>query len=894
MKFLSSFVFFFSRLLALLGLGLSLRAGAAITVVDQSWVKVAQASGDDYMHFPRALAFEVESGGVISKKILINWQTNRDVVQFPMTHGWMGSPNGAATWDTPAPTATPELDLMGAIRRLMDGTLLAIPYYPSPSVSNVTTFTFTYHTSTDNGLTWTVRSNAGTVNMGGQPINSFRFHRGIIQNSDGTLLLPAYLRFTGDTDQHNALMRSTDGGASWNFLSSISRNSGIYYNETAIVRCVNGSLLAVFRSEGNPLRYRRSTDEGLTWGAAAADLPGVPANSGVDPYLWLMPDGVLVLSYGNNVPGNMRHCTLAFSEDGNGTSWSNVTQTFTSSTTGLGNKSSGYTSVVPLSAHRFLQVSDRALYNYYGSTLHPTPNPFSIWTKTVDIVLNQSGQLDLKSRFSAGTISVTTDLTLINGTFPEARLSGAFDGSTECWSGAFKTGTSGSYTIDLQQVQNLNAVGICLQINTPQSATVELSANGAAWTTVKTYTNATHQALNYTSITATPTRYVRVTVTGNGPRVSLNEIELYAAASTITLPTQPLSQVVAAGASLTLPVAASGAAPFTYQWFKDGVAIAGATAASYSVAAASAATAGNYTVVVSNATDSITSVPATVTIGTPVPGRLANLSVRAVAGTDAQTLIVGFIIGGGSKQVLLRGLGPTLALSPFNLSGTLPDPKLQIFGSSPSLPSNENWGDGNASATLSAVFTASGAYPLDPASKDAALHTTLAGGVYTAWVTGAPGTSGVALAEIFDPEGTGAAGRLANISARAQVGTGANVLIVGFIISGNVPKQVLIRAIGPGLAGPPYNVTGVLADPKIELYPDGAKVPSVTNDNWGDNGAAGTLSAAFAATGAATLKDPASKDSALLLTLTPGSYTAVVSGVGGTTGVALVELFETP
>ena len=126
------------------------------------------------------------------------------------------------------------------------------------------------------------------------------------------------------------------------------------------------------------------------------------------------------------------------------------------------------------------------------------------------------------------------------------------------------------------------------------------------------------------------------------------------------------------------------------------------------------------------------------------------------------------------------------------------------------------------------------------------------------------------------------------------MGTGDNVLIVGFIISGNVPKQILIRAVGPTLAGAPYNVPGGLADPRIDIYPAGASVPSVSNDNWADNGAGPALSAAFSATGAQALPDTSSKDAALLLTLPPGSYTAIVSGVNSTTGVALTELFQMP
>ena len=121
---------------------------------------------------------------------------------------------------------------------------------------------------------------------------------------------------------------------------------------------------------------------------------------------------------------------------------------------------------------------------------------------------------------------------------------------------------------------------------------------------------------------------------------------------------------------------------------------------------------------------------------------------------------------------------------------------------------------------------------------------------------------------------------------RSSAGTGDNILIAGFVVTGNSPKTLLIRAIGPTLTN--YGVSGVLTDPKLELYAGNTKIGE--NDNWGG---ATVLSNAFSATQAFPL--PAnSKDAALLVTLQPGVYSAQVSGVGGTTGVALVEVYEMP
>jgi Tol biopolymer transport system component len=127
-------------------------------------------------------------------------------------------------------------------------------------------------------------------------------------------------------------------------------------------------------------------------------------------------------------------------------------------------------------------------------------------------------------------------------------------------------------------------------------------------------------------------------------------------------------------------------------------------------------------------------------------------------------------------------------------------------------------------------------------------------------------------------------GFLRNLSTRGQVGTGANILIAGFVVGGTTPKQVLIRAVGPTLSS--FGITGTLADPQLDLFSGSSRI--ATNDNW--NGAS-QLSTAASQAGAFPLP-AASRDSALLVTLAPGSYTAQVSGVGGTSGVALVELYD--
>ena len=351
---------------------------------------------------------------------------------------------------------------------------------------------------------------------------------------------------------------------------------------------------------------------------------------------------------------------------------------------------------------------------------------------------------------------------------------------------------------------------------------------------------------------------------------------------------QPRSQTIAPGGSVTLTVTVPGAT--TYQWRRNGTNIVGATTAAYTLASLTTAANATYSVVVGNGTDSVTSAGAVLLVETPNPGRLINLSVRTSAGTGAQTLIAGFVVGGtGSKQVLVRAIGPTLGV--FGVTGALADPQLGLFNaSSTQIATNTVWGGG---ATLTNAFAAVGAFALGATSRDAALLSPLtASGAsgYSAQVVSASGGTGVALVEAYDADGATSTTRFINLSARTVAGTGAQTLIAGFVLSGNVPRTLLIRGVGPGLNQ--FGVTGTLANPRLELHTTINNVDTTvaTNTGWAGSPA---LAAAFTQVGAFPL--PAtSADAALLLTLAPGSYTAQVAGVGGTTGVALVEVYEVP
>jgi hypothetical protein len=259
---------------------------------------------------------------------------------------------------------------------------------------------------------------------------------------------------------------------------------------------------------------------------------------------------------------------------------------------------------------------------------------------------------------------------------------------------------------------------------------------------------------------------------------------------------------------------------------------------------------------------------------------LVNVSIRATAGTGTNTLIAGFVLSGaGSKPMLLRGIGPTL--SDYKVSDPLVDPSIVLYNSGgASLGKNDDWG---GASTLSSTFARLGAFSLAASSKDAALLTPLTAGPRTMHVTTSNSTSGTALAEVYDADTSSTDLHLVNISGRGAVDASSN-LIAGFVINGTGSMNVLVRAVGPTLTD--QGVTGVLSNPKVTIY-NSSGVSLASNDDWGGSTA---LSSSFTQVGAFNLP-ASSQDAAILLTLTPGPYTAVVSGINGTTGVALVEVY---
>lgn len=348
---------------------------------------------------------------------------------------------------------------------------------------------------------------------------------------------------------------------------------------------------------------------------------------------------------------------------------------------------------------------------------------------------------------------------------------------------------------------------------------------------------------------------------------------------------QPASQTVAPGGSATFTASATGGT-VTYQWRKNGTAIAGATDSMLTLSNLTTADAADYTVVASSSSGQTTSRFARLIVENPHPGNLTNMSVRAVAGFGGQPLIVGFVASGTGKQILVRAIGPTLG-SMFGVPGSLADPIMEVHLPNADLAAtNDDWGANGMAAQMMQIFASVGAFvPASQASKDSAAVVT-AEGARTVHVNGVGGTNGVVLVECYDL-GAGS-GALVNVSARNHVGTGGDILIAGFIIGGNTPRRVLVRALGPRLQD--FGVNGVLADPQLEVHAtvNGQDMVFAANDNWGDEANAAEMNPLTP-----TLTLPAgSKDSAVLITLPPGAFTAQVKGPGTSTGEALVEIYD--
>ncbi len=271
------------------------------------------------------------------------------------------------------------------------------------------------------------------------------------------------------------------------------------------------------------------------------------------------------------------------------------------------------------------------------------------------------------------------------------------------------------------------------------------------------------------------------------------------------------------------------------------------------------------------------------------PSGVVNISTRLDVGMSDDVLIGGFIITGNApKKVLIRAIGPSLANAVPPVAGALPDPVLELHFPDGTFVTNDNWQD-----SQEAEIEATGIPPTNP--LESAMVATLApldpmvsgSGAYTVVVRGKNGGTGVGLVEVYDL-GTASLdissqAQLANISTRGNVQTGDNVMIGGIIVKGSAAANVLARAIGPELTA--QGVANALQDTTLDLY-NGNGTLLASNDEWQSTQEQEIIDTTIPPT------DP--RESAIVATLDPGNYTAIVRGKNNTTGVALVEAYVLP
>jgi hypothetical protein len=270
--------------------------------------------------------------------------------------------------------------------------------------------------------------------------------------------------------------------------------------------------------------------------------------------------------------------------------------------------------------------------------------------------------------------------------------------------------------------------------------------------------------------------------------------------------------------------------------------------------------------------------------------RLGNISTRANVGTGANVAIAGFVISGtDSKPVLIRAIGPTMSV--FGFPSPLAAPKLELFNASnTSIATNTGWSTAPNTTAIAAAAIQAGAFALSATSADSVIFTTLAPGNYTAIVSSSNGGTGVALVEVYDLSAATTGQKLFNISTRANAGTGLNTLAAGFVINGVSPKRLLIRGVGPGLVQ--LGVPGALAQTQLQVFSSTNTVVA-QNTGWGTSADASAIAAAATSVGAFPLV-AGSGDSALIISLAPGNYTAQINPVGSAGGVAILEVYELP
>jgi sugar lactone lactonase YvrE len=509
-----------------------------------------------------------------------------------------------------------------------------------------------------------------------------------------------------------------------------------------------------------------------------------------------------------------------------------------------------------------------------------TPSPTYQWYKdgiAVSGATDATLGLSSVTSTNAGNYSVTVASGLVTYTSAATQLQ------------VFAPGTPvSSVVIVTQPTDRTVAAGqsttFTVEATSAQPLTYQWAKNGSAITgaTSATYTVASAQSNDVAQYTVTVSDGASTATTANAALTVTGGTSAVAPAIT----TQPVSQTANVGSSVSFTVGASGTPSPTFQWEKDGVTLAnggtlsGATSATLTISSVTSSDAGTYKAYATNSAGTAVSNAAILTVGqTPPPGGptawLTNLSVRTTMDAG-QTLTVGMYVNGGAENILVRGAGP--ALTPW-VDTPMADPRLDLYKDQTFIYSNDNW-----DYALRDTFTSVAAFPFAQGSKDAAFVQSLSGS-HSIRINGTgPGTvlvEGYAL-------GAGNSPRLTNISALNRTAAGGDILTAGFYVSGTGKIRLLIRGVGPYLS---RYFSDYLVDPALEVHKSASQGGGLIaqNDTWDPS-----LAPVFTSVAAFPL-DAGSKDAAMIVELDAGTdYTVQVKGPAGTSGQALIELYELP
>ncbi|WP_433208102.1 exo-alpha-sialidase [Dactylosporangium sp. CS-047395] len=459
----------------------------------------------------------VDGTGRTVKRLFVSSQANPDVGTAASVVNMSTSDDSGLSFPTTRrnyPTTA-----LNMVRR-PDGSLLGIDFIPEWADTAHTRVNLIVHTSED-GAKWTTRKAPLTMPPGmplGPVSNGLRVHRAPLVLQDGTILQPAYTVLAGTSRQISIVLQSTDNGKSWTFRSQIRSENTPGTNEVGWSRTSDGRLTAALRTTDNPARLVQSFsgDDGRTW-SEPVPLRGPDGVQvvGIYPDLVLQPNGTLLLSTGRP---DVRVLT---SFDGTGTKW-DTQQTVFANYPSTGNNgrydgTSGNTSLESVSASRSVLFYDQCAVWGCGAY----DEQMGISAQYVAAVTPGTGRIDVMSKLLDG--SATLSGTFRKSRFPETRPQGAFDGSSSPSAAAV---LSKDMVLKLDRAYAVNRIGLMLGNGQPQTATVQLSADGEHWSApVVNAAGRRDWALRYTDFPVQQAQYVKVT----GAGTTVTELEVYAA-----------------------------------------------------------------------------------------------------------------------------------------------------------------------------------------------------------------------------------------------------------------------------------------------------------------------------------------------------------------------------